>query len=267
MEKEKLEANILNYNTQSPNIQGQMRKIQDAANKTIFRPIVKKPGRFELWLKKKMVSYLNKRDPYYNRFMVIHHNNKTKILHRFLRLGLGINLNTWLLNPVYAWFKRRMKDYLIKGLDDIPAEPHNNHLRIFYWCWLKSLDQFWTKFVYCLPGRVDKKRFPTEQIYLDSLKNSKMSFQDRDSHARRKLLIDLWMTEITEDTADREWLNMFLLNIYHQVHQYYGGKVPYPGDQPMYDSGGPHNPKYFLWWDSQKLWHPPESKERIEEEL
>lgn len=240
--EKQLGQNITTINLNGVNIQEKIREIQEAANITIFRP-VEGESRIEKWIRIKMINYLRSHDPYTHRFMRIHHYTKSHLIH-----------------PILRFIQRRMRGYAIEEFTDIPAVPWNNHIRMFRWCWEKSLDDFWTKFVYCLPGRVNKEKHPTEQAYIDNIRKSRNTFQDKESHARRLLLINLWITEILEDTADREWLNMFMLRMYHELHKHYGGKVPYPGQQPLYDSGGPFNPNYFMAWNKEKLWVPDDKE-------
>lgn len=262
-EKEKIEGlpeeseepKILELSQLSPDIRAKLQEQLNFASQTVFRPIegVKPEGRIGIWIRKKMINYLRDRDPFYKRFMRIHHRTKSKLLH-----------------PILRTFWHFLGDYAIKGFDDIPIQQHNNNVRMFAWCWEESLKDFWTKFVYNLPGRVNKEKFPTAEIYYKQICKSKDKFQDSDSHARRSLLWKIWVTEILEDTADREWLNFFMMRIYHTMHQHYtkqmpktifNGEIPRPGEYPMYTSGHMFNPGYFYEMSKYSLWKPPEDKD------
>ena len=65
------------------------------------------------------------------------------------------------------------------------------------------------------------------------------------------------LTTILEDTFDREVLNYFLLRMWHEMNIYYKGKVPMPGEYPVYVSKFANNPVYFQTMkENYPVWEP-----------
>ncbi len=200
----------------------------------IFRPVKGKPdGKVKKWIKKKMVAYLMGDNLFKKRFTQIHVVAKNKIFKVLMKRFVNV-----------------IGEHMVKGLDDIPAQWYNNHIRIFYNSWQNGLDDMFTELIYKL-DRPDVKGFENKEAYLAWLKNSRYW-----SHENRQTIINVWITEILEDTADREWLNFFMLRMWHDMNDFYKGNVPKPGDYPVYTSPTQHNREYFEENRNEPVWKP-----------
>jgi hypothetical protein len=156
--------------------------------------------------------------------------DRFRLIHKTVKLGI--------VYKILNFIKKKLSHILIRNVDDMPNEWFNNHHRMFYNCWQVALKDMWTK-KYC-PNY--KQIHGSYEQLLSKVKNS---------HEGRKLLIDIWMTEIMEDTVDREWLNFFMLRLYHEMHDFYNGtgvptKVPKVGEYPIYFSLQDGDPIYFI---------------------
>jgi hypothetical protein len=153
-------------------------------------------------------------------------------------------------------FKRVLGKYLITSLDDMEAKPHNNMPRIFYYCWKETLDDTFVEKIWrpqYLDPNYPAHDSPEEFIkYMKDIKHW--------SRYNRSSIIDVWMTEIMEDTFDRDWLNLFMLKMYHEIHDLYDGEVPKPEQYPLYMTQTRNNPLYFAVFNTYPLWHPKEKK-------
>jgi len=78
----------------------------------------------------------------------------------------------------------------------------------------------------------------------------------------RQTIIDIWLTEILEDTVDREWFNFSILRLTRQMMKFYGispeeiKKIPRPGSYPIYKSSNDTNPEYHIQNIHHPVWHP-----------
>jgi len=200
---------------------------------SIFRPITKKESKINKWIKKKMIEHLQKSSPEAKRWHWIHRIVKFRFMHPFLKF-LG----------------KFMGKYLIKGSQDIPAEKYNNHIRIFFDSWEKALKDM----LIGIDCTLRHKSGPEIEKY-------KKTIHTNPAYTARMLLLRLWLTEILEDTADREWLNFFMLRMYHEMHELYGGNVPDIGEFPHYLSLRDGDISYFMKHDRYPLW---ESKYEVD---
>ncbi len=210
--------------------QQMQQKLQEVSVKSIFRPH-KGESKFTLWWKKKVVTYLTQKHPGRKRYEKIHYWAKRRVFQP------GIKLLTFLL-----------KDHMIKSLDDIPQEWYNNHIRMFYYSSMKGIDDIWEKFIYNF--KVNKKDYPTSKDYLKWIKKTELY-----SYVNRSNAIKILCTEFLEDTVDREWVNFFMLRMWHVMNDFYGGNVPKPGAYPMYNSTTQHNPNYFIQGMNNVVWN------------
>ena len=226
-----------------------MADIKYALDQSIFRPVnVNEP-----WHKRKIrqfcVDYLNKESAPHKRFNVIHRIVKIGIVHQmlnFVRLKLG--------------------KYLVQDINDIPEQWWNNHLRIFYHSFEYGADDLWKK-VYYVQGyqKFVKQGFDTPEKFVKHFKDKKGLFGYNASYYHRQLLIQIWMTEILEDSMDREWLNMSIMRITHEMMKHYGvsederNKVPKPGEFPIYYSTTANYPEYFMRYRKMPVWKADES--------
>ena len=156
-----------------------------------------------------------------------------------------------LIVPLLRFMKKRLGKYLIDDLNQIPNKWYNVNLRIFYNSFMTGLDQTWTDYLFKLkPGK-----FKTPKEYLEKGRQGK-------SYWMRKMLVDIWMTEVVEDTADREWFNKSILNMTHAVMEHYGvtakqrAKVPTNKTYPQYMSLNNTNIPYHLFNKDRKTWRP-----------
>ena len=221
------------------------------ANQSIFMPVVDKEGKFKLWVKRKMMDYLYNSSPQMKRYLRIHHWAKRKVFQNGIKI-----------------FRKIMNKYIIKKDEQIPKEWYNNHLRIFYNSFTIGLKDTWEHMVWKMPAHNQKeyhKKFkndPEHHFYKEIVGKDHWSF------CNRKDIIGIWMAEILEDTFDREWINMTMMRITHEMMEYYGipeemrNRVPKPGQYPVYLSKNEHNPLYHLNFAKHpvigKIWEPKE---------
>ena len=158
---------------------------------------------------------------YLKRYNVIHYCLK-KLFYPFLKIGEYI-----------------VRKYMVTHVEQVPKEWYNNHIRIFYNTAVKSIrDTF-----YNVNFKIDVKRYGKD-AHLDFFKPENLH-KDR-GFRLRKLACDLLVTEILEDTFDREWINKTMLGMYHELHKLYKGNVPTPEEYPVYDSKQGNDFKYFV---------------------
>lgn len=115
-----------------------------------------------------------------------------------------------------------------------------------------------------------KQKYGTCERYLnDYIVNGKY----RASHKYRLFLLKLWITEVMEDTIDREWFNMAALNLAHEMMRFYNvseeerKKVPQPGEFPTFTSGIELHPKYFVENMNRPVYQNPDLNFRLWDEL
>lgn len=78
----------------------------------------------------------------------------------------------------------------------------------------------------------------------------------------RKTIINIWMTEVMEDTVDREWFNFSVLRLTRQMMHLYGvhpteiAKIPKPGEYPIYKACIDYNPDYHINNANRPVWMP-----------
>ena len=154
--------------------------------------------------------------------------------------------------PALKVLKKVMGKYVIKTIIDIPTDKHNNHHRIFYHCWQEALlDTFVGPNWEGGQKRTEAKQFVTKEEYVKWLQETKFWSWDN-----RSSVINLWMTEIMEDTFDREWMNYFMLRMYHEMNELYQGNVPKTNDYPHFTGMFANNPSYFVKFNSHPQWNP-----------
>jgi len=218
----------------------------DIAHRTIFRPL-EKESKFKVWLRRVLLEYVKNSSPAMKRYRRIHHWGKRMVFQRGLKL-----------------LKRVLGKYMIKGEEDIEKYWFNNHLRIFHHSFIYGLKDAFKFHFFGMKSPEYKARYnndPEQFFYEFAIKPNYWSWDNRSS------IINLWITEILEDTFDREWINMAMMRICHEMMCLYGvspeemAKVPKPGQYPIYMSPNEFNPQYQLLADHPvigKIW---ESKE------
>ena len=216
--------------------------MQQAVKQTIFRP-APPDTKVQGWLRNKANKYVQKSDQGRKRFVRVHMIVKAKLAY-----------------PLLKCVDKYLDKYLVRSLDEIPAQAHNNILRMFFWASNKGLEDMWKKFYWTMnPGGKKIQGDTPDGFYERTKKNNK-------SHKYRETIINILLTEAAEDTVDREWLNFSCLRFTHAMMNHYGvskeeaDKVPKSGDYPIYLSTNQQNPDFFLKFIGSKVWKPETGK-------
>lgn len=203
-------------------------------SETIFRPPQPRTKGLKLWLEKK-ISGDNTLDLQMRRFNRVHTITKN-----------------WMFKPVMKLLRLIMGRYAINSLDDIPLKPWNNHARMFYHCWQEALiDDFAGVPFNNETGWWFARPFKNRFYFKDYLTQSGYW-----SYENRKDFINLWMTEILEDTFDRNWLDYMMIRLYWTMHEHYNGNVPKLGEYPKYTGRICNNKQYFDKFVGKEVWIP-----------
>lgn len=197
-----------------------MNKIVAAMNQSIFRPVPK-----EINEKHRLQYKLS-------RFQMIHNGVKNGIIH-----------------PLLRFIAKRLGKFIVNNIDDIPPKWFNTHHRIFYWAWEQGLEDMWC---YTYMPKYQEK-YGSKENFLNTFVKDKTNF----SNHHRMLLVKIWMTEIMEDTIDREWLNFFMLRMYWAMNDYYKGNVPTIPEHPTYSTAKEFNPDFHMQNMDRPVWYPP----------
>ena len=169
--------------------------------------------------------------------------NRYRVIHRVVKQGF--------MHPLLKFIGKRLGRFLIKDLDELPNTWFNVMLRMMYDNYQKALDDMWT--LQFMPEYLKKHK--TKEEYLQNRYKTR-------SHKGRKLIFDIWMTEVMEDTIDREAFNFWMMRNTHSMMEHFGvskkqrDKVPRPGDFPIYKASTNVNPTYFLNNIHRKTWSP-----------
>lgn len=182
-------------------------------------------------------------------------------------------VHTWLkkffLYNIINFSSKIINRYLITKDEDIDRYAHNNHIRIFRWCWGESVKDIWRIYVYRqrkFKGKLTDKQ--GNEMTSDDIVNKAINKKSR-SYMARQLARDVFVTEMLEDTADREWCNYFVLRLTHEMMNFYGvgakarKKVPNPGEYPVYESQDQRHIGYFMQFIEEPTWIHPNHKELI----
>ena len=215
-------------------------QINRLMQKQIFRPS-KPTGRFKNWYRLQLLKQLSNCEAGKPRYVRIHGLLKRRIVQP------AIGIVKWLL-----------RKHIVTRDTQIPHEWHNNHIRIFRHCFYQANWDMWERMVW-----VQHKAMMQAQGKPIGFKDSLdyVEWQSKaESYNFRTSLIDIWMTEVLEDTADREWLNFAVLRITKETARHYGvteaelAKIPNPGEFPVYLACGPNNPPYFIENANHPVW-------------
>lgn len=172
-------------------------------------------------------------------------------------------LKTVFVYPALKLLGKKLGKYMVQRLEDIPDEWQNNHHRMWYNAWEQGLLDMWYYFRYepmLKSGRYTKS---FNEYLIDSKTITGQS------HRGRQMAVDLWMTEILEDTVDREWFNMAIMRLTHNMMKHYGvsenemNKVPKPGEFPIYDVNVGMNPRYFFLNHDKNVWKHDIKEDRL----
>jgi hypothetical protein len=243
-----------------------MAQVQKIANTSLFRPIEKfsDQERYidKAKLQKEVIEMIHTRTRQINE---IHH--ELALLQKILRqellekrkrwMWIHYTVKKWLMYPLLKFIKKRIGKYLVKSINDIPDEWNNNWLRMFYHSFDKGLDDMWIYMHYDMNPKHGAK-YPKFKEYLTFCRR-----KDNQGDWGRRLLINIWMTEVLEDSIDREWFNMSIMNLVHSAMSFYGiadtemKKVPKPGEFPVYKTANEFNPIYFVTNMDYPVWNLP----------
>lgn len=188
-------------------------------------------------------------------------NKRFNIVHKIIKGKL--------IYPMLWFIAKRMGPYLVKNIDDIEPTWNNNHLKMWYYSWKKGLNDMWI-YMHREMNPHRKAQTKTPSGYLKAY----IPWRYGQSDWGRNFAIDIWMTEMLEDSIDREWLNFSTMNLTHQMMEHYGvskrerDKVPRAGNNkfPVYKAGIEYNPKYFLENMEEPVWKKPEEHDYDKEE-
>ena len=187
--------------------------------------------------------------PYYRRWWFIHLFVKKRLLY-----------------PSFKFLEWLLKRYIVTSDDQIHKSWYNNHIRIFNHCWHSAVDDIYRVLIWNqekMKCKVIGKPFTDTP---DEFINKHCKHQ---SVRWRKLMCDLLVTEMLEDTADREWCNFFVLRVCHELMSLYGldvdqrKRVPVPGEYPVYLSKTPYYPDYFSQNVMRDKWLHPDEREKL----
>lgn len=194
-------------------------------------------------------------------------------IHKFLK--------NMLLRPALKIMQHTVgKKYIIKEDKDIVRQWHNNHIRIFRHCYHQSTDDIYRLLIY--GASYNSARGKTKETFVKEYKDGNEFLEKHKAnwikkgalhhgYFLRNLLCDIWVTEMLQDTADREWCNFFNMRVCHEMMQLYGvsmeerKKVPMPGQYPLYTSGGPYDHEYFVNNVMIPEWIHPIDRPKMEE--
>ena len=184
-----------------------------------------------------------------------------KTLIKMLDLSYGNNqrffvlhtiLKKWLLYPCIKLFHSIVSKYTVKHDKDIIQDPHNNHIRLFRLCFGDAVNDIWYRIAWpqwqhkqeMLHKSKRQWKFKTFRSLMNVCENSW-------SYKARMLARDVWVTEMLEDTADREWCNSFCSRLTHNMMKLYGVPeeyrklVPLPDQVPAFVSKNHIDNDYF----------------------
>lgn len=140
-----------------------------------------------------------------------------------------------LINPflkVLCWFGR---DAVIRKHSDIPADPWNNHLRLFDATFDHAVE-------------VWKRHFLRIQSVRGSPKLRTLR-QEEQLQMMKRLLLTLCL----EDVAYRELFNVLMIELYQQMRGLYpDGSV----EHVFYQCEGDGRADYFLAFNGKEVWQP-----------
>ena len=215
----------------------------------------KDTSRFVFWLRMKLLFLLDLTFPDKRRFFRIHY-----------------VLKHWLLYPAFKIIMKVIGKSLVTEDSQIPPYWYNNHIRLFRWCLKESFDDIWRIQIAMQKAKTREMvgdRFNAEsKIRLDGVRSRK----GMSCNKARHLAADIWITEMLEDTVDREQCNFLCSRIFHEMAWLYGVdineamKVPVPGKFPVYVSKTQYDPQYFISGANYPVWIYPESRNKVKEE-
>lgn len=141
--------------------------------------------------------------------------------------------------PFLRFIEKRLGSHMVKKREDIPDEPYNRNFFILYDSFEEAARKWWWKFKGLEDGftsgpqrEADMKQWYTKEI----------------AHWYRfpKLNLDLWLTMCLEDTAYREFMNVWLYTLYQNMLKAYHPDKPII--HPMYIVQYDNYVPYFTEW-------------------
>lgn len=205
-------------------------------------------GRFMFWFRRKLIWVLDMTFPDKRRYYRIHFFMKNRLLH-----------------PAMKFLMKVLGKDRVKSDNDIPHEWYNNHIRLFRYCLKESFDDIWRIMIAL---QKSKQREVAGERYREKSKEvlEKAKSKPSRSYKTRQFAADLWITEMCEDTVDREQCNYLCMRIFHEMAMLYGvsveeaRKVPVPGQWPVYVARAQYDPQYFIQGATFPVWQHPEER-------
>ena len=210
----------------------------------IFQPITSKEGRFRVWLRDmfqflETMTYNNHR-----RFWVMH-----------------FVFKKYFMYPIFKVLVKVLGKNLVKEDIEIAQYPYNNHIRLLRESLHEATDDVWRYMVYPQNVMGAKNRgvdpdFTSSEHILKYVKSKTYL----SCYKARFLAWNIWITEMLEDSIDRELCNFLVMRIAHEMMMFYGvseterAKIPIPGQYPIYLANGPHHPDYFAEMAKYPVW-------------
>lgn len=175
------------------------------------------------------------------------------VVHRYVKNRL--------FYPLIKFFSKNMGKYIIKDINDIEPVWHNNFLRMYYHSFEVGLKDMWI-YMHREMNQFKKSKFPGLSNYYENYVKTRY---DKGNWGRQEI-VNIWMTEVLEDSIDREWFNMSIMNLVHTAMEFYNispderKKVPRPNEFPVYKSSNEKNPEYFVKNMKYPVWQCPKPK-------
>ena len=208
-------------------------------------------GKFAVWVRKKALWVHDKTFYKQRRYYTLH----------FI-------IKNWMLRPVFEFMNKLIGKNLLTDDKDIPQHWYNNHIRIFNYCFEQAIDDMWKIMIFRQKaiGQMAsvRKITITDEETLNHVKK-----HNTHSYMMRQLFRKIWVTEMLEDTVDRECCNFFSMRLTHDMMELYGvspkerAKVPMPGQYPVYVAKGPYDKEYFGRGAINPIWIHPDNREKV----
>lgn len=169
-----------------------------------------------------------------NTITLAQHANRFHQFHYIIKYKLYV--------PLLLILERQVEKYL---KTTIPDKTYNRELQVFNDAWEAALED-WSVY-YLAPQDPQFKQHPAETMQRYQQSDGKTGFSSRQLRTIKGLLV----TYALEDTAGREFLNMFV----HQLAQHYAvthEQYKHRFVHPLYVSGNLASPGYFIIWEKIK---------------
>ena len=202
-----------------------------------------------LWLRRMCMWFMDMTHADYQRWWFIHLFVKKRLLY-----------------PAFKLLERLLARYMVTEDKQIYSGWWNNHIRIFRHSWHQAVDDMYGILIW---NQSRSRAMMLGKEFKDTQEQFIKRHSKHQSVRWRKLMCDIQVTEMLEDTADREGCNFFMLRACHEMMMLYGisveerKKVPLPGQFPVYLSKGPHYPEYFKQNALTEKWLHPRERDKL----